>query len=138
MDSDDEEMIAALLKEEPKPDAVVANDDEHMEILAALIAMYAKDSKPLCGGSKPGQRKSKPRQRFKGHCMLSVDYFADDPVHGDLVFQRRFRMNRKLFMKILFAVREYDTYFICKVDCVSTIGFSSNQKCTTALRDASL
>jgi hypothetical protein len=65
----------------------------------------------------------------------SADYFVDDPLHGD---RRYFRMNQKLFMNILLVVREYETHFICKIDCVSTIGFSSNQKCTTALKDASL
>jgi hypothetical protein len=66
--------------------------------------------------------------------MLYIDYFAVDPLHGDVTFWRRFRMNQKLFMNIVLGIKEYDTYFVCKQDCVSTIGFSPIQKCTSALR----
>ncbi|KAE8809861.1 hypothetical protein D1007_13450 [Hordeum vulgare] len=43
-------------------------------------------------------------------------------------------MSRKLFLKIVNAIREFDIYFICKKDCTGTVGFSSLQKCTTAMR----
>ena len=66
--------------------------------------------------------------------MLYADYFVDDPLHDDVVFWHHFRMNRKLFMKIALAIREYETYFVCKQDCVGTIGFSMIQKSTVALR----
>ena len=49
MDSDDEDLLAELLDE----------------------------SKPRQGGSRPGRRKSKPRQRYKGYCILYFDYFAE-------------------------------------------------------------
>jgi hypothetical protein len=39
MDYDGEDMVAALLEEEANVAAV--NDDEHMEILSAFLAMYA-------------------------------------------------------------------------------------------------
>jgi hypothetical protein len=42
----------------------------YMEILSAVLAMYARDSKPWRGGSRPGQCKSKPRQRLDGYYML--------------------------------------------------------------------
>ena len=66
--------------------------------------------------------------------MLYRDYFADDPVHDELTFRRRFRMNKGLFMKIVFGVREYDDYFTQKKDCTGLRGFSSVQKCTAAMR----
>ncbi|XP_051190379.1 uncharacterized protein [Lolium perenne] len=44
------------------------------------------------------------------------------------------RMSRKLFLKIVYALREYDSYFRCKLDCTSMIGFSALQKCTEAMR----
>jgi hypothetical protein len=52
-------------------------------------------------------------------------YFADDPLHGDVVFQRCLSMNRKLFMVIVLAVREFAIYCVCKEDCVSTIVLSA-------------
>ena len=66
--------------------------------------------------------------------MLYADYFVDDPLHGEKTFRRRFRMNRKLILRIVHGIREFDRYFVCKKDCTGTVGFSSLQKCTVALR----
>ena len=57
--------------------------------------------------------------------MLDTDYFADAATHMPKDFRRRFRMNKELFMKIVFGVREYDDYFMCKKDCTGLWDFSS-------------
>jgi hypothetical protein len=41
---------------------------------------------------------------MEGYCILYADYFADCPLHGDDVFRRHFRMSRKLFLKIVYAL----------------------------------
>jgi hypothetical protein len=133
MDSDNETMFSALMEEEAE--IAVGDDEEHLMMLSCLMALYARsDAKPRCGGSAPGRRKSKPRLRLEGYCILYADYFADDPLHGEVVFQRHFRMSRKHFLDIVYAVRRFDNYFICKKDCTGMVGFSSLQKCTAALR----
>jgi hypothetical protein len=43
-------------------------------------------------------------------------------------------MNKALFMKLVYRVREYDDYFLTKKDCTGIWGFSSIQKCTAAMR----
>jgi hypothetical protein len=43
-------------------------------------------------------------------------------------------MNKDMFMKIVFGVREYDEYFMIKQYCTDLWGFTSIQKCTTAMR----
>ncbi|XP_071678459.1 uncharacterized protein [Lolium perenne] len=48
--------------------------------------------------------------------LLDADYFAADATHSSKKFRRRFRMNKDLFMKIVFDVREYDNYFMIKQD----------------------
>jgi hypothetical protein len=130
-DFDDETMFAALMEEEAE--TVVADDEEHLMMLSCLMALYARDTKLRRGGSAPGRRKSKPRQRLEGYCIRYADYFADDPLHGEVVFRRRFRMSRKLFLDIVYTVRCFNNYFICKKDCTGMVGFSSFQKCTAAL-----
>ena len=129
MDSGDEEMLAALLDEEADF-AAAATDEEHLLMLACLAGLYDVDAQSKRGGSAPGRRKSKARQRAEGYCILYGDYFADDPVDGEKTFRRRFRMNRNLFLRIVHGVREFDNYFVCKKDCTGTVGFSSLQKCT--------
>jgi hypothetical protein len=103
MDSDDEEdqMFAEIIEEEM---AAAAQDEEHMLILACLSDLYAEMAIGHCGGSAPGRRKCKPRQRMEGYCILYADYFVDNPLHGEAVFRRRFRMSRKLFLKIVYAL----------------------------------
>jgi hypothetical protein len=133
MDSDDETMFAALMEEEAE--IAVTDDEEHLMMMSCLMALYARtDAKPRRGGSAPGRRKSKPRQRLEGYCIFYADYFADDPLHDEVVSRRRFWMSRKLFLDIVYAVRGFDNYVICKKDCTGMVGFSSLQKCTAALR----
>jgi hypothetical protein len=86
MDSDDETMFAALMEE--GAEIAITNDEEHLMMLSCLMELYGRtDAKPRCGGSAPGRRKSKPRQRFEGYCILYADYFADDPFFIYLNFK---------------------------------------------------
>jgi hypothetical protein len=71
---------------------------------------------------------------MEGYCILYADYFTDNPLHGEAIFRRRVRMSRKLFLKIVYALRDYDSFFRCKLDCTSMAGFSALQKCTVAIR----
>jgi hypothetical protein len=52
--------------------------------------------------------------------LLDVDYFADDAIHSLKEFQRRFRVNKDLFIKIVFS-----KYFMIKQDCTGLWGFTS-------------
>ena len=49
------------------------------------------------GGSVIG-RSFVDRHRVRGHKTLYDDYFAQNPVHKEVVFRRRFRMHRPLFL----------------------------------------
>jgi hypothetical protein len=133
MDSDDEEeqMFAKLFEEEI---AATTQEEEHMLIPACLPGLYAETAIGRRGGSAPGCRKCKPRQRMEGYCILYADYFVDNPLYCEAVFRRHFRMTRKLFLKIVYALRDYDSYFRCKLDYTGMAGFSALQKCTVAMR----
>ena len=121
MDFDDEALFAALMEEEADGGA---DDEEHLLMLAALVDLFA-DAKPRRGGSKMGRRKRKERHRSEGYCLLYADYFADAPLHDEKVFRRRYRMSRKLFLRIVNSIREFDSYFVCKKDSTGTVEFSS-------------
>ena len=43
-------------------------------------------------------------------------------------------MSSKLFLRIVNYIRVFGSYFKCKKDCTGTLGFTSIQKCTTAMR----
>ena len=74
MDSDDEEVLAALLDEEAEADV---QEEEHLMVLTALAQLLASNEKPRRGGSALGWIKAKNRHRLEGYCMLYSDYFAD-------------------------------------------------------------
>ena len=134
MDSDDELTAAMLLEEEA---ANVEEEDENIAILACLLQLQADEAAtaaPKRGGSSFGRKKTKPRQRMEGHCMLVSDYFADVPVATAKDFRRRFRMNRGLFNQIVQAVRAYDPWFKLRKDAMGMIDFSSIHKGAAAMR----
>ena len=101
MDSEDEEALAALLDEEAE---VNVQEQEHLMVLAALAGLLASSEKPQRGGSALGRVKAKNRHRLEGYCMLYSDYFADAPLHGEKTFRRRYRMSRKLFLRIVNSI----------------------------------
>ena len=96
-------------------------------VLAALVGLLASNEKPRRGGSTLGRVKAKNRHRLEGYCMLYSDYFADAPLHGERTFRRRYRMSRKLFLRIVNSIREFDNYFMCKMDCTGALGLTSIQ-----------
>jgi hypothetical protein len=100
MDSDDEEeqMFAEIFEEEM---AAAAQDEEHILILACLSGLYMEMAIGRRGGSAPGHRKCK---RMEGYCILYADYFVNNRLHGEAIFRRRFRMSRKLLLKIVYAL----------------------------------
>ena len=118
MDSDDEEVLTALLEEEAEADV---QEEEYLMVLAALAQLLASNEKPRRGGSVPGRVKAKNRHRLEGYYMLYSDYFADAPLHGDRTFRRHYRMSRKLFLRIVNSIREFDSYFKCKMDCTGKL-----------------
>jgi hypothetical protein len=71
---------------------------------------------------------------MEGYCILYADYFTDNPLHCEAIFRHHFRMSRKIFLKIVYALRDYDSHFRCKLDCTSMAGFSALKKCTVAMR----
>jgi hypothetical protein len=135
MDFDDETMFTAMMEEEVK--IAVADDKEHLMMLSCLMALYARtDTKPHRRGSALGHRKSKQRQRLEGYCILYADYFADNPLHGEVVFWHHFWMSQNIFLDIVYAVRHFDNYFICKKDCTGMVGFFPHSEVHCCFADA--
>ena len=109
MDRDDELMIQ--LKEEENNNA---DEDEHLAIIVCLLQQQpneATNAEPIRGGSSDGRRKTKPRKRMEGHCILYADYFTEVRTFTAKDFRRRFWMNRDLFLRLVHGVREYDTSY---------------------------
>ncbi|XP_024314136.1 uncharacterized protein LOC100829059 [Brachypodium distachyon] len=109
MDSDDQEMLAALFDEEVAP--AFSGEQEHQLIVSSLLALIAR-----CRATGKGRIEEVPPQE-QGQAK-----------------DGRLLMSRKLFLKIAKYLQEYDNYFKLKRDTVGTLSFTSIQKCTVSLR----
>ena len=75
------------------------------------------------------------RDRSKANENLMRDYFVESPTYPDpKIFRRRFRMSKRLFLKIVNDLESHDSYFKQKRDARGLQGFTGIQKCTSALR----
>ena len=81
-----------------------------------------------------GSRKSIRRDHGGVHERLVEDYFATEPLYPESMFRTRFRMNRRLFLRIVDALGQWSPYFTYRADCAGRIGLSPLQKCTAAMR----
>jgi hypothetical protein len=117
-------MMEPLMQDE----AAAVDQEQRMMILTALLRYQEQLATIPCWvGLRVGKAKNKNHHRLAGALFLDSDYFADDAENTPKKFPCRFQMNKELFMKIVFGVREYDHYFMCKPDCTGLWGFSSVQ-----------
>ncbi|KAL0864906.1 hypothetical protein Bca101_044024 [Brassica carinata] len=74
------------------------------------------------------------RNREEGHIRLWNDYFSESPTYPDNLFRRRFRMNKPLFMQIVYQLSNEVQYFRQTQDGLGRTSLSPLQKCNAALR----
>ncbi|XP_021991255.1 uncharacterized protein LOC110888016 [Helianthus annuus] len=74
------------------------------------------------------------RQREEGHETLMADYFVEDPKYNEDIFRHRFRMSKRLFLKIVSDVEENDPWFVEAPDARGRKGFTPLQKVTSAIK----
>src|SRR4051812_32467554 len=99
-----------------------------------IVNNHIENQQPLYRGSIVGHEPPLNRNRETGHVLLYDDYFrVTESLFVPKHFRHRFRMAKHVFNHIRQGVVEYDDYFRCKKDALGNIGFSSYQKCTTAI-----
>ncbi|XP_033140578.1 putative nuclease HARBI1 isoform X1 [Brassica rapa] len=74
------------------------------------------------------------RNREAGHNRLWNDYFTENPTYEAHFFRRRFRMNKELFMRIVYGLSQNVPFFQQRRDATGRLGLSPLQKCTAAIR----
>jgi hypothetical protein len=103
----DEEMLVQLFMQEENTTAVRRQQQNHLILTSPLRVRQPFLVVPRRGGSRPGKRRNIDRHCQAGAMLLECYYFAADASLSPKKFRRRFRMNKNLFMKIVFGVREY-------------------------------
>nr|GFA67345.1 hypothetical protein [Tanacetum cinerariifolium] len=82
------------------------------------------------------------RDREDAERRLRADYFDDHCKYPLYYFRRRFRMSRKLFLRIVNDIVSYTAnplpqhfhFFTSRLDCTSRMSISARMKCTAAIR----
>jgi hypothetical protein len=72
------------------------------------------------------------RNRKEGELKLYNNYFAENPKFTKSQFRRRFRMSRRLFLRIANAVEAHNPYFKQRTDALGVLGLSCLQKVIAA------
>ena len=108
-------------------------DEEAMKFVARRRKERKRtQTKKKRGGSLPGKRPNRNRNRELYHELLMKDYFCANPTYDDCQFCRHFRMRRQLFDKVMHDVVSHDSYFEQRYDACGVKGFSSHQKLNCA------
>jgi hypothetical protein len=74
------------------------------------------------------------RNGKEGELRLYNGYFAENPKFTESQFRRRFRMSRRLFLRIANTVKAHNPYFKQRTDALGVLGLSCLQKVTAAHR----
>jgi len=64
------------------------------------------------------------RNRKEGELRLCNDYFSENPKFSESQFRRRFRMSRRLFLRIANAVKAHNPYFKQMTNALGVLGLS--------------
>lgn len=107
---------------------------EHELLQLTTIARMAEEEENMPHRGSVVGRRTIPRDRYSGYFRLMQDYFIQQPVYGDNLFRRRFRMSKNMFNDICEAVAAANRYFRLTHNAAGQAGFSTIQKVTAALR----
>ncbi|KAI3759304.1 hypothetical protein L6452_07015 [Arctium lappa] len=101
-----------------------------------LMMQYVIDqqnNQVIHGGSVPG-RCFIPRDRKSAHWRLFNDYFSDIPLYNDVMFRRRYRKSRSLFLRVVDEFASHDKYFTHRINRFRRLGLLPLQKVTVVIR----
>ncbi|CAL1406944.1 unnamed protein product [Linum trigynum] len=74
------------------------------------------------------------RERVECNRRLMRDYFDPNPVYNARIFRRRYRMQPRLFHRIMGDIVRFDPSFSLRRDSLGQLSLSPEQKLTGAMR----
>jgi Plant transposon protein len=114
---------------------IATEEEEELMLVAMAINMIKRlKRKKKRGGSRRGKRRNVNRDHQAGYQRLMNDYFGENPTYSNALFERRFRMSKEVFGRVLDGVTECDVYFRTRKDATGKPGISGLQKILGALR----
>ncbi|XP_071740754.1 uncharacterized protein [Rutidosis leptorrhynchoides] len=121
-----------------------SDDEEDLDIYREMAEeLDAEEAEEAANDDRVRKRRLYlHRDREEAGKTLHKHYFQEHPTYLDRWFRRRFRMSRDLFLRIQNDILSYDVeplpshfeYFIQKRDALGRLGFITEQKITSVLR----
>ncbi|XP_022041738.1 uncharacterized protein LOC110944383 [Helianthus annuus] len=115
----------------------ISEDDDSSSSDSSLIFFFQNlinEAAQLEDTGTSKKRKTVHRDRVKCHDNLMRDYFVDEPVFNEDIFRQRFRMSKRLFLKILSDVQANNSWFQDAEDASGRKSFTSIQKVTSTIK----
>jgi hypothetical protein len=111
-------------------------DDDSAELAQIMIELQKRNVVYDSRNTPRVYQRSRNLQRdfLAAHQQIYADYFAEVPLYGPDIFERRYRMSRELFLTIANEMKEHDPRFQDRKDALGKPGLSNLQKCTAAMR----
>ncbi|KAJ9540661.1 hypothetical protein OSB04_027167 [Centaurea solstitialis] len=92
-------------------DQVLLANLQAAELIGKLVTTGILQNNGEGPSNKRPRGPNKERGREEGHDKLITDYFSNNPVYNDEDFKRRFRMTRRLFLRIVNDLERELEYF---------------------------
>lgn len=86
------------------------------------------------GGSQPGKAANLDRRFRETEERIQRQYFSEGSTYSEKLFRRRFRMKKRLFMRIFEGVCREDSYFQTKPDGIGKTGIAGLVKVVAAVK----
>nr|GEW82920.1 protein ALP1-like [Tanacetum cinerariifolium] len=109
-----------------------SSDDEDED--NSELAMFTEECQAAYEVSKPKvHRTTIENDHYGAHDRLIMAYFSEQPQYDEATFRERFRMSRRLFIKIVREVTDASQNFQERYDCSGQRSISALMKCTSAI-----
>nr|XP_043615732.1 uncharacterized protein LOC122587620 [Erigeron canadensis] len=106
-------------------------DDSSLEVFVNAIESEEAESSTARSRAK---RKVMNHNRRTASQRLHRDYFCGEPKYDDDFFEDRYRMSKRLFLKIMHDLKSRYAYFQDSYDAWLAKSFTPIQKCTSTIR----
>jgi Plant transposon protein len=114
-------------------EALTADDNEEEAVTLVQAFEYCGERKRKACGSRPGKSPNKQRDFEGAYKRILAQYFVPSPLYDEVTFERRLRLPRNVFNRILNAI-ERSEYFQRTSDCTGKLGAYPLTKLISVLR----
>ncbi|KAI3708990.1 hypothetical protein L2E82_38644 [Cichorium intybus] len=111
-----------------------SDDDTDVNTIAVIAEAAHFMFQNTASSSVPRHRTFLHRDRETAEKQLMADYFVPNSKFGDVNFRNRFRMSRRLFLRIAQDLEMNYPIFQTTYNAGGVKGFTGLQKCTSAIR----